>query len=169
MLTSDNPIIRTGKAGEGTYGVVYAAETAKEKRPLVVKRNIIDEMTDFSGSLKELDLLIRLRGHPHIINLETVSFGNPFQSVMSPIAEPGYKEDPIHFIFEQATCDASQLVTKKKLSFPTLKRIFGQALLGVEYMHSQKILHRDLKPANLLWFDQTSMIKICDVSMTFWF
>lgn len=59
-------MIKKGKAGSGTYGVVYNA-TSPDKNgnqyDVAVKRNIIDSGISFSGSIKELDLLNRLRGH----------------------------------------------------------------------------------------------------------
>ena len=72
-------MIKTGKAGRGTYGVVYTAKSSTDPNvEFAVKRNIIDKTTDFSGSLKELDMLNRLKDHPFIVNLLYVKIGNPF-------------------------------------------------------------------------------------------
>lgn len=166
VQTNLGPMIQTGKAGSGTYGIVYIAETIKDHRPLVVKRNIIDASTDFSGSLKELDLLNQLHGHPNIVNLVSVSFGNPFCQSMSPLREPEMKEDYLHFIFEKASYDGHHLIYTSYQPIKTLKLAVVHCLLGVEYMHGRGIIHRDIKPSNLLWFDQEQTLKLCDFGLS---
>jgi serine/threonine protein kinase len=165
-------MIRTGKAGSGTYGIVYNGETSGDKkRRVAVKRNIVDESVSFSGSIKELDLLNRLKGHPYIVKLLTVSFTNPFISPNSPIGKIGnynYREDYLHFIFEQANNNGHSLIYTKGIPICYLKLAMTQMFLGIEYMHSQGVIHRDLKPANLLWFitaDNKAAIKLCDFGL----
>ncbi len=165
-------MIRTGKAGTGTYGIVYNAETiGKHKRKVAVKRNIVDESISFSGSIKELDLLNRLKGHPYIVKLLSVAFNNPFSVPNSPIARNGkfnYKEDYLHFIFEQANNNGHSLIYGKGIPMCYLKLSMVQMFLGIEYMHSQGVIHRDIKPANLLWFvtsDNKAAIKLCDFGL----
>ena len=159
---------RTGKAGKGTYGVVYIAETLDDKQQYVVKRNIINSSTDFLGSLKELDLLIQLKGHPYIVSLESISFGNPFTGQrISPINDPGFKEDLIYFIFEKAICDGHSLIYNNT-PISIMKYCMVQLLLAVEYIHSKNFIHRDIKPANLLWFEYNNSytIKLCDFGLS---
>lgn len=165
-------MIRTGKAGSGTYGIVYNGETVGEnKRKIAVKRNIVDESVSFSGSIKELDLLTRLKGHPYIVKLLSVSFNNPFTIPNSPIGRVGnynYREDYLHFIFEQANNNGHSLIYSKGIPMCYLKLAMVQMFLGIEYMHSQGVIHRDIKPANLLWFvtsDNKAAIKLCDFGL----
>ena len=165
-------MIRTGKAGSGTYGIVYNAETIGEnKRKIAVKRNIVDESVSFSGSIKELDLLNRMQGHPYIVKLLSVSFCNPFSVPNSPIARIGnynYKEDYLHFIFEQANNNGHSLIYGDGVPTSCLKLAMVQMFLGIEFMHARGIIHRDIKPANLLWFvtaENKAAIKICDFGL----
>ena len=165
-------MIRTGKAGSGTYGIVYNAETLGEhKRKVAVKRNIVDESVSFSGSIKELDLLNRLKGHPYIVKLLSVSFTNPFTVPNSPVGRDGNyncKEDYLHFIFEQANNDGHSLIYTKGIPMCYLKLSMVQMFLGIEYMHAKGVIHRDIKPANLLWFvtaDNKAAIKLCDFGL----
>lgn len=165
-------MIRTGKAGSGTYGVVYNAETTdKEKRKIAVKRNIVDNSVSFTGSVKELDLLNRLKGHPYIVKLLSVAFSNPFTAPNSPVDRVGnyhYKEDYIHFIFEQANSNGHTLIYNKEIPICYIKLAMVQMFLGLEYIHAKGIIHRDLKPANLLWFvtaDNKAAVKICDFGL----
>lgn len=165
-------MIRTSKAGSGTYGIVYNAKTTDEsKRKVAVKRNIVDDSVDFSGSIKELDLLNRLKGHPYIVKLLSVSFGNPLSTPNSPISRAGsfkYREDYLHFIFEQANNNGHTLIYGDGIHISYLKLAMVQMFLGIEYMHAKQVIHRDIKPANLLWFvssDNKAAIKICDFGL----
>lgn len=165
-------MIKTGKAGSGTYGRVYNAETTdKYKSRVAVKRNIVDASIDFSGSIKELDLLNRLKGHPYIVKLISVSYNNPFSMPNSPIAggnDFNFKDDYLHFIFEQAKTSGHSLIYDKNTHVSYLKLAMVQMFLAIEYMHAKEVIHRDLKPANLLWFrtsDNKAAIKLCDFGL----
>lgn len=165
-------MIRTGKAGQGTYGIVYKAKTSGDfPRDVAVKRNIVDESVDFSGSIKEMDLLNKLKGHPYIVKLLSVTFMNPLSTPNSPIAKMGnfnYNDDYLYFIFEQANNNGHSLIYSDNIHISFLKLAMVQMFLGIEYMHGHNIIHRDLKPANLLWFvssDNKAAIKICDFGL----
>ena len=165
-------MIRTGKAGKGTYGIVYNAETIGDnKRQVAVKRNIVDESVSFSGSLKELDLLGKLKGHPYIVKLLSVSFSNPFVVPNSPICRGGdynYREDYLHFIFEQAQTNGHYMI-HRGVPVCYIKLAMVQMFLAIEYMHARGIMHRDIKPANLLWFatsDKNAAVKLCDFGLS---
>lgn len=158
--------IKTGKAGKGTYGIVYIAETSDTHQSVVVKRNLIDRQTDFTGSIKELDLLSRVRNHPFIVNLLSVSIGSPFYNQqLSPIRGRDFKEDRIHFIFEKAICDGHSFIHERNTPYSHLKLGMLHLLLSLEYLHAKKIIHRDIKPSNLLLFPDNS-IKLCDFGLS---
>ena len=165
-------MIKLGKAGSGTYGVVYNAQLLDNNKAVAVKRNIIDGSINFSGSIKELDILSRLKNHPFIVKLLSVSYSNPFPCPNSPInnANPqNYKDDYIHFIFEQGYMNGYSLIYNKDIPISYLKLSMVQLLLGLEYMHGCDIIHRDLKPSNMLWFlssDNKATVKICDFGLS---
>jgi len=165
-------MIKIGKAGSGTYGIVYNAETVDDKRKIAVKRNIVDESVSFSGSLKELDLLGKLKGHPYIVKLLAVSFCNPFTVPSSPICRSGgynCREDYLHFVFEQGNTSGHTLIYGDGVPLCYLKLAMVQMFLGIEYMHAKGIIHRDIKPSNLLWFvtdDNKAAIKLCDFGLS---
>jgi len=188
-------MIRTGIIGKGTYGCVIGGKWVKrDNAEIAVKRNIIDSDISFSGSIRELDLLMRLRGHPYIVKLLSVSFGNPFISPNSPIenfnkendsrdtdeeennesnnennSEITYKEDYLHFIFEKGEHNLHKIIHEENgVHISYLKLAMVHILLGVEYMHAKGVIHRDIKPANLLWFIKNgkTYVKLCDFGLS---
>lgn len=174
QMTEEYPydtLVRLGKKGEGVYGIVYGA---KEMHPdglsLAVKRNLIEENIDFCGSVRELDLLARLNGHPYVVYLNSISFGDPFGGIngnaLSPIPDTIYKDDKIHFIFEEADGDFCDFIETE--SWANLKIACMHLLLGLEYCHAKGVIHRDIKPANLLIFknEDSFTLKLCDFGLS---
>lgn len=174
-------MLKTSKAGQGTYGIVYIAKstnklqigTEKEKnKEYAVKRNIMDIETSFSASIRELDICSHLKGHPYIVDLISVSFGSPFIGPSSPISmgRSKFKEDYMYFIFEKANIDGHSMIYNNngKYHVSCFKLAMVQTLLALEYCHGHGIIHRDLKPSNLLWFedDDDCKMKIGDFGLS---
>ena len=172
-------LIKEQKIGEGTYGKVYLARPKQVPAldlTVAIKRNLVDHTTDFSGSVKELDLLRALRGHPYVVQFIAISLGDPFNSetgMLSPLRsseKEDYKDDKIHFVFEAAAYDAHELIYEKGTDYEYLKEGFRQLLVAVEYIHAKRIVHRDIKPANILVFynkknTKAYTFKLCDFGL----
>lgn len=150
----------------GMYGDIYSAEKLATQEIVVIKRNLIEETTDFIGSIRELDILQRLEGHPYIVKLRSAKLGNPFtQGCFSPVRDTRYKDDQLHFTFERAQCNASDFINKQPIDYSAVKQYMVQLLLAVEYMHAKGIMQRDIKPENILIFSSTCA-KLCDFGMS---
>jgi serum/glucocorticoid-regulated kinase 2 len=52
----------------------------------------------------------------------------------------------------------------KRLGEPAVRFILGCLVLGMEYLHGQKIMYRDLKPENLLIFEN-GYVKLSDFGL----
>lgn len=179
--TAPIPLKCGDRIGSGAYGIVYRAHDPTSGKEVAVKRNIVDSRTDFSGSLRELDIQARLRKHPFILQIVELSIGSPFDKIPNqPIEEPDMKNDALHFIFEYGHDNLHNLIYKRNLVLnvdlpgkgPTqipldsdhLLQIMVQILLGLEYIHSRNVIHRDLKPSNILIFNSISNDNIRIVS-----
>ena len=109
-----------------------------------------------------------MSGHPFIVKLKSISFGNPLDRPLSPITDRSLRDDNLFFVFEQAAYDGHTLIYDGNSAISYLKRAMVQMLLGVEYMHGKGIIHRDLKPSNLLWVrdGRERYLKICDFGLS---
>lgn len=144
--------------GTGTYGNVYRVVDSQGQF-LAIKENIKDKEVDFMSSIKEADLLTRLKGHPHIIRLRTIS-------IKCPIDRPAKgNEDPLYFILDYGGIDLYKLIRSEAYNWTKFSHYVSQILLGVEYIHNHGIIHRDLKPANILYHRRDGTIRICDFGM----
>jgi serine/threonine protein kinase len=173
-------MIRGDKLGEGTFGIVYSAFSPNSGKEYAIKRNLVENETSFIGSLRELDLLNQLRDNRHITNIISVSYGDPFKKkreAFSPLVgkdKKTQKNDFVHFVFEKANCDLHEFIYGSKIvEFDVIKKYMVHMLLGVEYIHSKKIIHRDIKPSNVLLFKNNqdaignfNIAKICDFGLS---
>lgn len=168
---------RGDKLGEGTFGIVYSGTSPRTKTEYAIKRNLVEDSTSFIGVSREVDVLNKLRHHPHIVRLEQVAFGHPFQGAcFSPLQgkdRESQRDDAIHFVFRKAHYDLHQFIYGALvINFGLIKRYMVNMLLGIEYIHGQRILHRDLKPSNVLIFGEEkdvagvgNVAKICDFGL----
>lgn len=155
--------------GEGTYGQINLAEAVDNPEiKVAVKRHFVDHTTTFLGTVKELDMLARLK-HPFIVNLIAISINSPFDTFLPPLKNKKIKDDKMYFIFEWAAYDGYTLIHEGGgACFKYLKMAMMQLLLGLEYMHAKGVYHRDIKPSNLLWFryGNERVLKICDFGLS---
>lgn len=164
--------------GDGTYGIVYSCNDKETGKNYAIKRNLVDHKTLFLSSIREVDLLVKLRKHPNIVTLEYISYKSPFDHDFEPMNKEERKDqrdDNIHFIFGKASYNLYQYIYKIKnpIDFGLRKKYMIQILLAVEYMHNNSILHCDIKPHNILICEDEidvlgnkNVAKICDFGLS---
>lgn len=167
-------MIKGACVGEGAYGKVYLATAISGRtsnKSYALKRNIMEIEVDFAGNLREPDILLRLKDHPNIVQLEQVIYGEPFSTGKLSPTRSGYKDDSLHFVLEKADLDLRTFI-HSSMKLQDMKSLIVDMLLGLEYMHTNKILHRDIKPGNLLLFFNSEdrnlppKLKLCDFGLS---
>jgi serine/threonine protein kinase len=161
--------------GDGTYGTVYSCTDEETGDKYAIKVNIANKKTLFLNSIREVDLLMKLRKHPHIVTLERIAYNSPFDVDIEPMKSVTSRNDNIHFIFQKTTHNLYEYIYKieHETDYKLLKRYMIQILLATEYMHEHSIIHCDLKPSNILIFEDDvdvlgdkNIAQICDFGLS---
>merc|ERR1712100_81536 len=130
------------------------------------------EQEDFQHDTR---VLTRLR-HPNIVLLIAVTPpGYTPMAVMTELMSGGSLWDYIRTRCRDAVMSISSISaatsTTDSLSLGVFMKesqktfILRSAILGLNYMHSQKIAHRDVKSPNLLVSDDLTQVKWCDFGL----
>jgi len=119
----------------GGFGKVYSAKWGQEK--VVVKViETLDE--DKEEIVQEAHMTLRLR-HANVVYLYGITQVNSWQ---------------IGIVMEEAEL-GSLYQWIGKIDHERLTNIALGIVVGLEYVHSQKVIHRDIKPKNILIFRPT--------------
>ena len=165
----------SNRLGRGAYSSVY--RVVYNGKTYAAKCNSMDNKTTFIGCVCELNIASVCMNHPNIISLQMYSFCKPFTGFVSPRNHS--RDDPLCLFFECADYNLAQLLTKVKCTITqpedidSFKELAIQMLLGIEFMHRNRIVHRDIKPTNILLFDPAPddpnspiTIKLCDFGLS---
>ncbi|XP_015429594.1 PREDICTED: serine/threonine-protein kinase KIPK [Dufourea novaeangliae] len=155
--------------GQGSYGIVklvyneedetHYAMKILSKRKLMKKAGIFGRMAPgrkgpadpLAKVYREIALLKKL-DHPNVVKLVEV------------LDDPD--EDNLYLVFELVQRgEILQIPAEKPLDEETARLNFRDVVMGVEYLHYQRIVHRDIKPSNLL-VDSDGRIKIADLGVS---
>ncbi|CAK1590050.1 unnamed protein product [Parnassius mnemosyne] len=143
--------------GQGSYGIVKLAYSEEDDThyamKILSKRKLMRRAGLFGRApprrpgpgpppdplqrvYREIAVLKKL-DHPNVVKLVEV------------LDDPA--EDQLYLVFQLLEGGpVIEIPTENPLDENVAKKYFRDALLGVEYLHYQRIAHRDIKPANLL-------------------
>lgn len=145
--------------GQGSYGIVKLAYNEEDdthyamkilsKRKLMRRAGLFGRAPPrrpgpspgpppdpLQGVYREIAVLKKL-DHPNVVKLVEV------------LDDPA--EDQLYLVFQLLEGGpVIDIPTENPLSEELARKYFRDALLGIEYLHYQRIAHRDIKPANLL-------------------
>ena len=162
-----------GHLGKGAYGTVYKAKF--DDKIVAVKRLYVDKRTSFIGSLRELDILQKCRGHPHIINLITIAYTQPFDQLVSPVKDDN-KVDEVWLVSEFWGQDLQNYLyppsrnnrnsNMRSLTQEQILEISFQMLIAIDFIHGKSIIHRDIKPGNFLIEINPIRVKLNDFGLS---
>ncbi len=131
---------RGEKLTSGGFGSIHLTDSCMD---IVIKTQV---------NIKELDILVKLKGHPYIAKIVGIN-------------ESSFSCEQIEIIMEKADMDGVKFIHSYH-DISTRKRAILNIMLGLEYIHSKNIVHCDLKPDNLLWFESCSRVKISDFGIS---
>ena len=136
--------------GGGTYGKVY--EAVSNGTTYAIKKNFVSPVIEDSiGSIRELDILQTVRGHPFCVQLVDAKFGSPFTSGSITPDSKDFIPDKLYFILEKGHINGDDFIRNQQYKpISDRKRFALHVLLATEFLHSRKIFHRDIKPANII-------------------
>ncbi|CAI5973092.1 unnamed protein product [Closterium sp. NIES-64] len=129
------------EVGRGHFGVVrvcWDAETGEQFACKSVLLSNVKRQEDVNELRAEICMLLRLRGHEHIVSLREVVV-DAASAAVHVITEHCEGGDLFEFI-----------ARKKRLSEREAALLLRQVVYAVQHMHTNAILHRDLKPENIL-------------------
>ncbi|XP_001943247.2 calcium/calmodulin-dependent protein kinase kinase 1 [Acyrthosiphon pisum] len=153
--------------GQGSYGLVklaynelddkhYAMKILSKKK-LMKKAGCFGRLNARRKGANPLDkvyreiALLKKLDHPNVVKLVEV------------LEDPD--EDHLYLVFELLERgEVMQVPGDPPMSESKARAYFRDILLGLEYLHFQRIVHRDIKPSNLL-IDASGHVKIADLGV----
>ncbi|XP_078482388.1 calcium/calmodulin-dependent protein kinase kinase 1 isoform X2 [Ciona intestinalis] len=164
-----NQYLLKNDLGRGAYGMVKLVYNEDDNNlyamKILSKRKLIKQagfarrppkggkkrLTPLDRVYQEIALLKKL-DHPNVVKLVEV------------LDDPA--EDNLYMVFELLNNgEILEVPTTEPLDEETAKQRFQDVVLGLEYLHYQKIIHRDIKPSNLL-LDDNNRVKIADFGVS---
>ena len=132
----------------GSFGEVYQVEDKSNSKEIALKIYKSIDGTAKKHMIKEFSTLSSL-SHPNLVKVFDFGFtsdGNPF------------------FTMELIKGKTLRNYLKDKRNVRNLSKIIHQALLALEYLHSNKILHGDIKPENIM-ISKGAKLKLLDFGL----
>lgn len=156
----------TDSIGQGSYGLVKLAYNAEDDThyamKILSKKKLFKKAGVFgrpNPNRKEVNPLEKV--HREIAVLKKLDHQNVVK-LIEVLDDP--VEDNLYLVFELLKGEAIRIPTANPLSEKKSWEHFRDVVLGLEYLHFQKIIHRDIKPSNILLSDN-GHVKIADLGV----
>ncbi|RLN56395.1 hypothetical protein BBJ29_003603 [Phytophthora kernoviae] len=135
----ENKLLSYGSVHRGTW---QAGATGGKRVKVVIKCLLVDDDDTKKSFYKEVDVWQRL-DHPHVVKFYGAC----------------HLSSPAFFVCDDAT--HGNFVEYFEEDKSQLWRLFYEAVLGLSFLHAEKVVHGDLKCTNLL-VGSDNKAKLCD-------
>lgn len=149
---------KVGKlVGKGHFAEVRHAidrATGEKYAVKIFQRDSSKRETRRAGLQQEIALLMSIT-HPNILCLREVYDEDEEINIVMELFAAG------KFVLIDRAKDGELfdlIVERGKFSEDECRRIFGQLLEGLQYLHDRHVVHRDVKPENILIADKESLL-----------
>lgn len=138
---------------------MYKAKNKQTGSHVALKRVCVPLTEDGMpmNTLREIALLKQLNAYenPHVVRLLDVCHGQQLGNELI-----------MFLVFEHVEQDLALYIEKHPNGFSTMeiRNLSREMLLGVDFLHSHRIVHRDIKPQNLL-ITHDGHVKLADFGL----
>lgn len=134
--------------GQGGLGSVYRAVRESTGGVVAIKelRDIAEASPAWHRARRELEAMLRLKGHPYVVSVEEIVAGPAGPCLVMEYVARGSLADRLHL---------------GPLSVPEGVLVGQQVTNALMAAHQAGLVHRDVKPHNLL-VGQYGQVKVCD-------
>ena len=136
--------------GSGSFGHIFAGINEKDGREVAVKR--VEKLRlKRPEDKREIENLIALSDCEHVVRYISFFEDEDFSYLVLELMEGNLEE-----FFDEYTIDTAEVTCLCK-----------DVVMGLQFLHEQKILHRDLKPQNILYKVYPKLcLKIADFGLS---
>jgi serine/threonine protein kinase len=139
--------------GKGGFGKVWKVEAKKNKQIFAMKQmskvKVINKKS-VSSVMNEKEFLCKLN-HPFLVNMTSAFQDREYLYLIMDYLDGG----DLRY----------HLGNKRYFNEKETKFFVANILIGLEYMHKNKIIHRDIKPENLV-LDSQGYLRITDLGIS---
>ena len=139
--------------GQGAHGTTRVVRRKADGHMLCCKHIPYERLPQSRPSevLREVEILMMLNGHPHVIGFVGAFLGSGGVNIVQEYAEGGTLQQ--------------RLDRRRELNEPLLEAevldTFIQIVGALSHIHSHGIIHRDVKPGNV-FFDRRNLCRLGD-------
>ena len=139
--------------GVGGMANVYKGRDVRTGNQIavkVLKEEFLDN-EELVRRFKNESKAISILNHPNIVKVYDVSVTDQLQYIVMEYIDGDNLE---------------QLIKKNALSAELARKIAGQLMDALEYMHNKQMIHRDLKPSNIMITHNGQNVKLIDFGLS---